>query len=206
MFLLKTIEIVFSLFYRKHTVTSRCHDGTQRWAVFKTVPAVWCIFASQWLVCLWFVNEDVCEHIWHLFVFSLILLFFSLDFSASVCVCLSTSRHLPQITTQIPAGKMLMHEWMVVFGVLSLFFFFCLALYYSDFPPQAYRRLYWTKDSDPANTHSLNSLFFLGNGFATSRGPFLHVNYADFQEYLRFWFWRVAIDCHDTIQSVPIQS
>lgn len=55
----------------------------------------------------------LCGFVCLLFVFVFICVCFRLFSCLCVCsfVWLSTTRHLSQITTQIPDGKMLMHEW-----------------------------------------------------------------------------------------------
>lgn len=106
------------LFLRKHTATSCCHDGAQRWETFKDSSTSGLFSSPSVSLCPSSINLYCSECPLSLFICVLE----SMRVCPCVCICpakLSTTRHLSQITMQIPEGKRLMHEWRgYVYGFL----------------------------------------------------------------------------------------
>lgn len=74
-----SLQIQFIFFFRKHTAASRCHDGAQRWVMFKASPPLGLFRLSV------IVSASLLVF---LFVFLFICVCFSL-FALSFCVYLS---------------------------------------------------------------------------------------------------------------------
>lgn len=74
-----SIQSHFCLFLRKHTVTSRCHDGSERWAEFQ------CHCHVTSFVCLCcYVNDYIWMGLWLMFQCCVRWIF-----CLCVCICLS---------------------------------------------------------------------------------------------------------------------